>query len=233
MFGSPSTERSLLLSVWLFDCVVIIGCVESTLKIVSVPGCKRCGSACETTAHALLVCPKAAAVWEASSFGLLFVAAQVPSLFDFLCSFSQVLPHRDFELICIILWQLWFERNCSLHNGKLKAVADILSASILSWIPPPFSNLKLNSDVAIKKNSPFVGLGATIRDSSGKVVAAVSICFAGAVSVEVGEALALREGLLLAQDLGCSVEWVESDASNVINAVLETDLNLGLASHIF
>ncbi|KAL5745539.1 hypothetical protein ACOSP7_026685 [Xanthoceras sorbifolium] len=34
-------------------------------------------------------------------------------------------------------------------------------------------------------------------------------------------------------DLGCSVEWVESDASNVINAVLETDLNLGLASHVF
>ncbi|KAL5797550.1 hypothetical protein ACOSQ2_002370 [Xanthoceras sorbifolium] len=109
------------------------------------------------------------------------------------------------------------------------------SAEILSWVPPPSGSLKLNSDASFLKDSAcsFVGLGAAIRDSTGRVVAAVSKCFAGSFSAETGEALALREGLLLAKNLGCAVCWVESDASNVIKAVVVSDLNLGLASPIF
>ncbi|KAL5861886.1 hypothetical protein ACOSQ4_003182 [Xanthoceras sorbifolium] len=190
---------------------------ENSLKIVFMPGCKRCGAACETIAHALLVCPKAAAVWEAFSFGLLFVAAHVPSLFDFLCSFSQVLPRRDFELVCIILWQLWFERNYSLHNGKLKAVADILSASVsrsnngagiscveegnrevVRWAAPPASSLKLNCDAAVRADRACIGIRAVTRSSSEQVVVASSKVLPWSFSPQIGEFLTLSDGLVLA-----------------------------------
>ncbi|KAL5808115.1 hypothetical protein ACOSQ3_028806 [Xanthoceras sorbifolium] len=85
----------------------------------------------------------------------------------------------------------------------------------------------------LDSSSSFTGLGAAIRDSSGKVVAVVSKFLAGSFSIKVGEALAFREGLLLAQNLGCPVSWVECDAANVVRAIVDSDLNFGLASPIF
>ncbi|KAL5864857.1 hypothetical protein ACOSQ3_002371 [Xanthoceras sorbifolium] len=165
---------------------------------------------------------------------------QSGSVFDFLCGLSSSLIRREFELLCVTLWVLWFDRNSFVHNGALKEVQDFLpfsvslleefqntagacsvlkevpslqprSAEILSWVPPPSGSLKLNSDASFLKDSAcsFVGLGAAIRDSTGRVVAAVSKCFAGS------------------KNLGCAVCWVESDASNVIKAVVVSDLNLG------
>ncbi|KAL5842503.1 hypothetical protein ACOSQ3_013106 [Xanthoceras sorbifolium] len=44
-------------------------------------------------------------------------------------------------------------------------------------------------------------------------------------SSDSGETLALREGLLLAQDLKLVVNWVEYDANNVIKVVHDVDPN--------
>ncbi|KAL5770360.1 hypothetical protein ACOSP7_014514 [Xanthoceras sorbifolium] len=82
---------------------------------------------------------------------------------------------------------------CSKPRKQFPSVAESLS-----WIHPPLGSLKLNTDVTVKVDLPFI----------------------------VGEALALREGLLFVQSLGLFVEWIESDAINVVNAILDKEASL-------
>ncbi|KAH7560623.1 hypothetical protein JRO89_XS10G0056000 [Xanthoceras sorbifolium] len=54
--------------------------------------------------------------------------------FDILCWFHRFVSRRDFKFVCILLWLLWFDRNCSVRGGNLKDVAGLLenAASLLS-----------------------------------------------------------------------------------------------------
>ncbi|KAK3175742.1 hypothetical protein Dsin_032820 [Dipteronia sinensis] len=136
----------------------------------------------------------------------------------------------------MVLWGIWFNRNQLLHNkcgrdpGELVLwVAGLLeefqgtNKSILSSIssasavakegrhPPPLGYLKLNTDAVVPHGGNCFGIGAVIRDSEGKVVLALSKFVQGYFSVEVCEALALREGLSLAKQHGLSIGWAEVD----------------------
>ncbi|KAL5781901.1 hypothetical protein ACOSP7_006930 [Xanthoceras sorbifolium] len=86
---------------------------------------------------------------------------------------------------------------CSKPRKRVSQQSPSVAES-LSWIPPPLGNLKLNTDVAVKVDLSFI----------------------------VGEALALREGLLFVQSLSLFVEWIESDAINVVNAILDMEAYL-------
>lgn len=59
------------------------------------------------------------------------------------------------------------------------------------WITLPPSLFKLNSDVAIRRETLMVGLGAVIRDDKGRVIMALSKPLAGNFSAEISELLAL------------------------------------------
>ncbi|KAK3213406.1 hypothetical protein Dsin_018112 [Dipteronia sinensis] len=75
--------------------------------------------------------------------------------------------------------------------------------------PPPMGSLKLNSDAAVKPKAAFIGVNAIIRDKLGGVVAALAKPLLGSFPGELGELLALREGLLLAKNLNVSVDWLD------------------------
>ncbi|KAL5775706.1 hypothetical protein ACOSP7_013263 [Xanthoceras sorbifolium] len=83
-------------------------------------------------------------------------------------------------------------------------------------IYPPAGSLKLNTDAAVKPGCSVLGSGAVVRDSQGKVVAASAKPLFGFFPTELGEMLALREGLLLAKELNLFIEWVELDAVNAL-----------------
>ncbi|KAL5760759.1 hypothetical protein ACOSQ2_019597 [Xanthoceras sorbifolium] len=67
-----------------------------------------------------------------------------------------------------------------------------------------------------------MGSGAVVRDSQGKVVAASAKPLLGFFPAELGELLALREGLLLAKEFNLTIAWVELDAVNVVARVLNS-----------
>ncbi|KAL5814201.1 hypothetical protein ACOSQ3_024991 [Xanthoceras sorbifolium] len=67
----------------------------------------------------------------------------------------------------------------------------------------------------------MIGIGAIIRDNLGFLRAVISKTLPGIFSAEVGEILALREGLLLAKNLGNEVFLAEVDASNVALGVTD------------
>ncbi|KAL5784581.1 hypothetical protein ACOSQ2_006973 [Xanthoceras sorbifolium] len=83
------------------------------------------------------------------------------------------------------------------------------------WSPPPAGSLKLNTDAAVKSGFSVMGSGAVVRDSQGKVVAASAKPLLGFFPAELGELLALREGLLVAKELSLIIEWVELDAASI------------------
>ncbi|KAL5826058.1 hypothetical protein ACOSQ3_017897 [Xanthoceras sorbifolium] len=142
-----------------------------------------------SVAHALFWCSKSKSVWQDSMFGGLVADLKVCSGFDIVRWLSCQSTREDFEFLCILLWNLWFDRNLSMYNG----------------------------------------IGVAVRDHCRHILAAVSLCFPGSFSAEVGEALALREGLLLAKDLGIGVRFVECDSVNVVNDVSSSALRLGVA----
>ncbi|KAL5842824.1 hypothetical protein ACOSQ3_013427 [Xanthoceras sorbifolium] len=148
----------------------------------------------------------------------------------------------------MVLWGLWGNRNAILHHSKPRSsvvlldwvsglledfqnsqkclnplvrsqAAASLSRSSVCWVPPPSGVLKLNSNVAVSSSGGCIGLGVVIRNSAGWVVAAFSRVIRCKVSAEVGEFLALREGLLFAKLLNLSVGLLEVDAANVASSI--------------
>ncbi|KAK4857925.1 hypothetical protein QYF36_008310 [Acer negundo] len=106
------------------------------------------------------------------------------------------------------------------------------AADSRTWLAPLLGCLKLNSDVSVKSGKDFIGIGAAIRDSSGKVVAAISKPMVGNFSVELGEFLALREGLILAKSHNLVVNYVEVDALNTASMLNSVKPFLGDAMFI-
>ena len=87
------------------------------------------------------------------------------------------------------------------------------------WVPPPHDFHKINVNGASSDLENSSSIGVVIRDSLGKVVAALSkplqVCF----TAELSEIMALEHGVLLAQELQLSRIIIESDSQNAIQVV--------------
>ncbi|KAL5836287.1 hypothetical protein ACOSQ3_015843 [Xanthoceras sorbifolium] len=131
----------------------------------------------------------------------------------------------------MILWGVWSDRNAVFHSKSPRVSADLVSWSLsllrefqgtqkvfgspsqpprqpcsASWSPPPAGSLKLNTDAAVKSGFFVMGSGAVVRNSQGKVIAASAKPLLGFFPAELGELLALREGLLVAKELSLIIE---------------------------
>ncbi|KAL5779545.1 hypothetical protein ACOSQ2_010282 [Xanthoceras sorbifolium] len=131
----------------------------------------------------------------------------------------------------MILWGVWSERNVVFHSKSPRVSADLVSWSLsllrefqstqkvfgsppppprkpcsASWSPPLAGSLKLNTNAAVKSGFSVMGSGTVMRDSQGKVVAASAKPLLGFFPAELGELLALREGLLVAKELSLIIE---------------------------
>ncbi|KAK2649080.1 hypothetical protein Ddye_016569 [Dipteronia dyeriana] len=172
-------------------------------KMVAHPRYDRCGSELETTGHVLFWCGEAKKVWGASRFDSFFDSlCEIPTIEVFLCLFSRmklpffVSPLGLFGEIATLLSE---ETKVRIPSSWL--LRKSLSRSILM---SPFAKIL------------YVGLGVAIRDDKGKVILASSnTTWLSSFTAEVGEFIALREGLLLVKFYNIPVQIVEVNASNV------------------
>ncbi|KAL5738018.1 hypothetical protein ACOSP7_030779 [Xanthoceras sorbifolium] len=231
-------------------------CNLCSRKIVVDPCCSRCGDAPESSAHALFWCSSVRPIWESTVFWDILNLQCHISCFDMLLWVFARAKRAELEEFCMILWGVWSERNAICHSKSPRVSVDLVSwsLSLLSefqgtqkvfgsplqpprqpcsspWSPPPAGSLKLNSDAAVKPGCSMMGSGAVVRDSQGKVVAASAKPLLGFFPTELGELLALREGLLLAKEFNLIVEWVELDAVNVV-ARVSNSLLCSVVDHI-
>lgn len=98
------------------------------------------------------------------------------------------------------------------------------------WTRPSAGFVKLNVDVAYDSDSLRAIVGAVLRDSSGKFLAAGNNNLGVCVDVLMVEATALRFGLNLAQSFECSRLIINSD---VIAAMQDGGTFSGLCAAIF
>ncbi|KAL5800890.1 hypothetical protein ACOSQ3_032522 [Xanthoceras sorbifolium] len=216
-------------------------------KIVVDPCCSRCGDAPESSAHALFWCSSVRPIWESTVFWDILNLQCHISCFDLILWVFVRAKRAELEEFCMILWGVWSERNAVCHSKSPRFSADLVSWSLSllrefqgtqkvfgsplqpprqsrssPWLPPPAGSLKLNTDAAVKSGCSVLGSGAVVRDSQGKVVAASAKPLVGFFPAELGELLALREGLLLAKEFNLIIAWVELDAVNVVTRVLNS-----------
>jgi hypothetical protein len=89
------------------------------------------------------------------------------------------------------------------------------------WLKPPIGLLKLNTDAAVELEARKASTGCVIRDSNGQFMGAYRQEVVGVIDVTTIEAQALRDGLQLAEHIGCNKIHVKSDCMEVVQALAD------------
>ncbi|KAL5834454.1 hypothetical protein ACOSQ4_013951 [Xanthoceras sorbifolium] len=182
-------------------------CNLCSRKIMVDPCCSRCGDAPESSAHALFWCSSVRSIWESTVFWDVLNLQRHISCFDLILWVFVRAKRAEFEDADLVSWSLSllreFQGTQKVFGSPPQPPRQPCSAS---WSPPPAGSLKLNTDAAVKSGFSVMGSGAVVRDSQGKVVAASAKPILGFFPAELGELLALREGLLVAKELSLVIE---------------------------
>jgi len=94
-------------------------------KVIDNPTCEECGLSLETILHALCHCTKAKAVW--SYCNLSNMVEDQGDFMDILwqCVLNQGTASILMDMILMIAWSIWRNRNEVRHGGKKMSAAEI------------------------------------------------------------------------------------------------------------
>ena len=160
-------------------------------------------------------------------------------------------------IFAVAVWHIWENRN-SCRNGEVlphptrvagrtKAYIDFIllnsnrlagsnrretSTSVQKWFPPPEGLLMINVDAAIFSESGRAGFGVVMRDHQGLVRAACRGFFNHVHCREVAEAHAVRQVLILAENMGVQMFQVASDCLSVIRKIQQQGMDRSLTGAI-
>ena len=197
--------------------------------------CPLCSSRMEDLKHMLFMCDRAKSIWNhmgvwrwiqeligGDSSGQQIIAAvindkrKVPSLNNVGLA----------ELILTGCWYIWWERRSFVHGESVQNPSrSAMSIAPLTcnymraqakavriregWKMPPEGKIMVNVDASFAD-----GMGSTgvvIRDSSGGFVAALTSFLQSVLDAPMAEAYALKEGLCLVNQIGCTNFKLQSD----------------------
>ena len=79
----------------------------------------------------------------------------------------------------------------------------------------------INVDGSFEETTSTGSTGAIIRDSSGGFIAASYSYISNVLDAHMAEASAMRDGLLLAQQIGSSRVQIQADCMEVVDTMLE------------
>ncbi|KAK3230935.1 hypothetical protein Dsin_002816 [Dipteronia sinensis] len=161
--------------------------------------CPICGKQPETTVHALWSCSAIKGIRSMCDSLKNIKVANNFHFQDIMVLCKNILRVDEFELLCMVLWIVWYRRNRSIHDSKLLAdsevvpwaaffIAEYRGANIgvtgdvgkeknppQKWSPPSEGKIKMNTDAAIKADFGRVGVGIIFRDSTGNVLASSAL----------------------------------------------------------
>lgn len=118
-------------------------------------------------------------------------------------------------------WYLWWERRQHVHGENVQQPArSAMSIAALTknykasmkkgsqlrqgWKKPPEGKVMVNVDAAFVEDGGRGSVGAIIRYCNGGVLAAAQSYESHLVDAPMAEAYALKEGVMLAQHIGCN-----------------------------
>jgi len=101
------------------------------------------------------------------------------------------------------------------------------------WKKPPEGKLLLNVDGSYKPDRGNGSTRAIIRDSSGSFIAVGSCFMEYVVDAAMAEVIALREGLLLAQNIGCTQLLIQSDCVKVAETMMQDGVSATASAPVY
>ncbi|KAL5856993.1 hypothetical protein ACOSQ3_004451 [Xanthoceras sorbifolium] len=151
--------------------------------------CPWCKCHPETIGHALWGCNSLKSIHKSVPFmaGILFSGAD--TFLDFFLYCKSRLVQNEFELLCVVWWRIWFNRNRCVHGLPLLPIefivpwsSDFLSQfqaaspsfvsncttqSVILWSPLPCHLFKINTDASLDVSTGCSSAGVVIRNHEG------------------------------------------------------------------
>ncbi|KAK1648056.1 hypothetical protein QYE76_065861 [Lolium multiflorum] len=165
---------------------------------------------------------------------------------------APLLPEVDRnDLLAVGIWYIWWERRKAAHGEPVQntaRTAQSICALSLSysrakkknadgirhrWSKPKEDFVKLNVDAGFCEDSGTGSTGAILRDDRGAFLAASSSGIPFISDPASAEARALRDGLLLAAQIGCNRLEVVSDCLEMEASPPTTEFSNDLAKEIY
>ncbi|XP_021734035.1 uncharacterized protein LOC110700740 [Chenopodium quinoa] len=186
--------------------------------------CQVCGDQRETIIHSLFHCTAASEIWSHSGLADQLVDAPTDS---FLARWSWLQGKVDgqaLKCMATLMWAAWRCRNLIVFEnetpnfvllaaGFCKLVSDYDEYAKKVFLPIP------QPSVGSSMRCGYAGLGVVFRDENGGLLLTTTKR-TELSSPECIEAQAVRYALTLARRFGHRNVWVESDAINVIKAIV-------------
>ncbi|XP_030495191.2 uncharacterized protein LOC115710980 [Cannabis sativa] len=168
---------------------------------------------------------------------------------DYLVHLSTIYNKQEMEQIICTLWSIWTERNRVVHGSSAKPAPILASFAVnylsnfrtttgkyhaaatntttlpapapaaTKWTPPTGLDLKLNVDATLDANRNIIGVGAVVRNSAGRVLAALAKPIIGNFASHEMEAKAMFHSRNWVIQLQLPIAIVETDALLVANAL--------------
>ncbi|KAL5566188.1 hypothetical protein UlMin_029352 [Ulmus minor] len=217
--------------------------------------CPICNETDDTTLHALWGCKILEPLKVLCDSFIRFKLPSQCDLKEFLLIANDRLSLENMEFLCVLLWRIWFRRNKWIHeqmwlddescfSWARQHLADFQDANFQKevlpkqgaskpWQAPIFGWVKVNSDAAWCSKQKKFGMGAIIRDFTGKVLGSVATPILASVSVAVAEAWAIERGAALAKQLGFPAVVLESDCLAVTKALDLRTANMAEINYVF
>ncbi|XP_027155450.1 uncharacterized protein LOC113777063 [Coffea eugenioides] len=156
------------------------------------------------------------------------------------------------ELVGVILWNLWNNRNGAIFDGPYRDPLSLISLSIAflnqfneanskdkfnkpislksrlsigHWIRPNAGFVKANFDGAVFMDDKSSGVGVIIRDDKGSFIAGLSKKNLGILEPNVVESYAAKHAIQLLHDLGFNKIVLEGDSQKVIKMLDRLESN--------
>jgi ribonuclease HI len=206
--------------------------------------CPLCNREEETVIHALWSCPATQDVWSASITAFQKCSIGAGSFFEVFEAMILRSNREDLALFAATAKGIWHRRNTVVHGGTFShpnSVALLAGEALrgfwkamekkdgceqsdetevsIKWTPPPNGCFKANWDIALNKQTKWMGIGVIIRDDQGLVSSALcqtKDAFPEPVTAEAMGALCAIE---LCKDLGLQDVILEGDAIQVVQAI--------------
>ena len=221
--------------------------------------CPICRQGCEDIKHILFSCERSKEIWRvlgiSEELNRLSDTDRSGSvlLADIIKQSKQIKHLNQVGLAELFLtggWYVWWERRKQVHGDTVQNPAkSAMSIATLTtnymkaekknikiktqWKRPPEDFLLLNVDASYNYERSTGSSGAVIRDARGVFVAAAAKYYENVLDAHMAEAMALREGMLLAYQVGCRRLMIQSDCAEVVETIHQGGLSATASAPIY
>ncbi|XP_073119812.1 uncharacterized protein [Henckelia pumila] len=212
------------------------------------PSCIFCGFYCDSSVHALFLCPVMRKVWKQTDLWNTILGLRDVDTLDCCNWLKTQLDIPQFERLATFTWGLWKSRITVAHekeyestNQNLDWCEKLLEEFQKAGIKidkvnnPTFSLgsegenapnkgiLQMEVDACVNVKKQHFGIGGVLKDFDGRILQAFGMSIAAPSSVVEGELIVIHEGIKFIHARGIRRCRIVSDSLISVQAVMKSE----------